>query len=343
MNIRFATPDEITQWDTIVPQNPDGGNVLQGIIFTDLKRASGWQVRHIVCDTAAMVAMEKHIPLLGLIWYIPKGPGVATTEQLHAVLDELIPFAKKQGVFTIKIEPELPLGTDLSALSIIQTRPIQYNCSTVVVDLRPDLEAVMKGLPQKGRHAIKRAERDGVTVELVDSTPENCEKMYQLFVETSQGAGFAIRNPDYYRNFYRRYSEAGQGQLFFAYFEGKLVAGAYALIYSDKSTYKDGASIRDKVTYGASHYLQWRVIEWAKSKGSVAHDMCGTPPAADIADPNHSFYGLGRFKTSFNKTVTDYVGALEVPIVGWKSRLWMKFAEKVVRRLWFKRHHESYY
>ena len=66
-------------------------------------------------------------------------------------------------------------------------------------------------------------------------------------------------------------------------------------------------------------------------------------PAADIADPNHSFYGLGRFKTSFNKTVTDYVGALEVPIVGWKSRLWMKFAEKVVRRLWFKRHHESYY
>lgn len=341
--MRFATPDEINEWDSIVPENPDGGNVLQGFIFSDLKRASGWQVRHILCDTAAMTVMEKRVPLLGTVWYMPKGPGISTIEQLAAVLGELIPFAKAHGVFTVKIEPELPLGTDLGTLPVIPTRPIQYNSSTVVVDLRPDLETVMKALPQKGRHAIKRAERDGVTVEPVDSTPENCDKMYQLFTETAQGAGFVIRNRSYYHSFYSRYSQAGQGQLFFAYFDGQLVAGAYALIYGNKSTYKDGASIRDKVTYGASHYLQWRVIEWAKSKGSVAHDLCGTPPAADITDPNHPFYGLGRFKTSFNKTVTDYVGALEVPIVGWKSRLWVKFGEKVVRRLWFKRHHESYY
>ncbi len=341
--MRFATPDEITNWDSIITSNPDGGNVLQGFIFTDLKRMSGWQVRHILCDTAAMSVMEKNIPLLGRVWYIPKGPGVTTVEQLTVVLDELIPFAREHGVFTVKIEPELPLGADLSHLAVNQTKSIQANVSTVVVDLHDDLETVMKNLPQKGRHAIKRAERDGVIVELAESTPENCDKMYQLLAETADGAGFAIRPSEYYRHFYTRYSEAGQGQLFFAYFDGKLVAGAYALAYGDKSTYKDGASIREKITYGASHYLQWRVIEWAKSKGSVAHDLCGTPPAANINDTTHAYYGIGRFKTSFNKTVTDYVGALEVPITPWKSRLWMKFVEKVIRRLWFKYHHESYY
>lgn len=343
MNMRFATAEEIASWDTIVPDNPDGGNVLQGYVFTDLKRASGWQPRYIMCDTAAMTAMEKSIPLLGKVWYLPKGPGAATVGELRAVLDELIPFARANGVFSVKIEPELPLGTDLGNLPVVPTRPIQYNCSTVVVDLHNDLDTVMKALPQKGRHAIRRAERDGVTVELVDSTPENCDKMYELFTETAQGAGFTIRSREYYHQFYRRYSDAGQGQLFFAYFDGKLVAGAFALMYGCKSTYKDGASIREKTTYGASHYLQWKVIEWAKSRGSIAHDLCGTPSAAEINNPDHPFYGLGRFKTSFNKTVTDYVGALEVPIVGWKSRLWMKYAEKVVRRLWFKRHHESYY
>jgi lipid II:glycine glycyltransferase (peptidoglycan interpeptide bridge formation enzyme) len=343
MKMRFATADEVAHWDEIVPQNPDSGNVLQGYIFTDLKRASGWTIRHILCDTAAMTVMEKRIPLLGRLWYLPKGPGIATTEQLAAVVDKLATFARAHGVFTVKIEPELPLDTDLSSLGLVKTRPIQYNSSTVVVDLHDDPEAIMARLPQKGRHAIKRAERDGVTVELVDSTPENCDLMYNLFSETATGAGFTIRPRQYYHDFYQRFSEAGQGQLFFAYFEGKLIAGAFALIYGHKSTYKDGASVREKITYGGSHYLQWKVIEWAKSRGSVAHDLCGTPPAADIADPQHSFYGLGRFKTSFNKQVTDYVGALELPIRPLRAKLWMRYAEKLVRRLYFKRHHESYY
>lgn len=343
MHIRFASPEEIAKWDEIILQNPDNGNVLQGKIFTDLKKLSGWTIRYILSDTAALTIMEKSIPLLGKVWYTPKGPGISTTDELNTILKELVPFARKHGVFTVKIEPELPLDTDVASLNIVKTREVQYNASTVVVDLHDSLDDIMKQLPQKGRHAIRRAERDGVTVEQVPATDENCDKMYQLFQETATGAGFVIRSRDYYREFYKRFEAAGKGQLFFAYFEDKLVAGAYALVFGDKSTYKDGASIREKVTYGASHYLQWKVIEWAKSQGSIAHDLCGTPPAADITDPHHPFYGLGRFKTSFNKTVTDYIGAYEVPVVPWKSKLWMKLIEKIVRRLYFKQHHESYY
>ncbi|MFZ1257914.1 MAG: peptidoglycan bridge formation glycyltransferase FemA/FemB family protein [Candidatus Saccharimonas sp.] len=343
MKIRFATPEELSTWDEIIPRNPGGGNVLQGAVFARLKQISGWTTRAIVCDTGAMTVLEKHIPLFGKLWYMPKGPGVASAAQLGNILAELTPFAHAHGVFTIKIEPELPLGTNLSHLGLIPTRPIQYNASTVVVNLTSPLEEVLAHLPQKGRHAIKRAERDGVTVQAVDSTSEHCDQMYELFEQTAQGAGFVIRSRDYYHEFYQQFSEAGQGQLFFAYFNGNVVAGAYALLYGHKSTYKDGASIREKITYGASHYLQWKVIEWAKQQGSHEHDLCGTPPATAITDVNHPFYGLGRFKTSFNKQVTDYVGAFEVPIAGWKSKLWTRYIEKLVRRLYFKRTHESYY
>lgn len=341
--MRYATDEEVAAWDEIVPQNPDGGNMLQGKVFAEVKAANGWKLRYIVCDTAAFMAIEKAIPILGKVWYIPKGPGVTSVDQLHAITSELLPFARKAGVFSVKMEPELPLGTDMSSLALLPTRAIQYNCSTVVVDLHHSLDEILKGLPQKGRHALKRAERDGVVVKLVESSPENCDLMYNLFRETATGAGFVIRKRSYYHNFYQRYSDAGQGQLFFAYFDDQLIAGAYAIVYGQKSTYKDGASIREKVTYGASHLLQWKVIEWAKENGSTEHDLCGTPPAAAIADPQHPFYGLGRFKTSFNKTVTDYVGAYELPIVAWKSKLWTAFVEKVVRRWYFKRHHESYY
>jgi lipid II:glycine glycyltransferase (peptidoglycan interpeptide bridge formation enzyme) len=167
--------------------------------------------------------------------------------------------------------------------------------------------------------------------------------MYKLFKETAEGAHFGIRPPEYYKTFYQRYEKAGMGQLFFAKFEGEIVAGAFALCFGNKSTYKDGASIRKRTAYGASHLLQWHVITWAKEKGSVIHDLCGAPPIAHSKDPHHPYYGIGLFKTSFNKEITEYVGAYEIPVDPVKSKLWTRFFEKALRRVYYKKHHESYY
>ena len=343
MKMRFATDEEIAKWDEIVPLNSDGGNVLQGKVFAEIKSLSGWQPRYIISDTGAFVALEKAIFLLGKVWYIPKGPGVASTKELCDILEELVPLARTNGVFTVKIEPELLLGTDMSGLSLVPTRPIQYNCSTVVVDLHDDLDTVMKNLPQKGRHAIRRAERDGVKVELVESSPENCNRMYELFKETANGAGFVIRPREYYHEFYRRYSETGQGQLFFAYFDDKLVAGAYALIYGDKSTYKDGASVRQRTAYGASHLLQWNVIQWAKEHNASVHDFCGSPPSDEITNPDHPHYGVGLFKLSFSKHIVDYVGCYDYILSPVRHKAWVKLGERIHRHLYYKRTKDYYY
>jgi lipid II:glycine glycyltransferase (peptidoglycan interpeptide bridge formation enzyme) len=343
MNARFATPDEIVDWNRFVTANPDGGNILQGMEFIDQKVRSGWTAKYVFAGDRAIAFIEKQVPLLGKVWYCPKGPSTASVDDLRPLIDALKDFARQQGVFTMKIEPELDYSTDLSGLGLIPTAPIQYNYSTVYVDLSPPLDEIMKNLNQKGRHAIRRAERDGVTVQAVPANDDNCRIMYALFMETAGGAGFAIRPPEYYRRFYRAYETEGRGQLFFAYFEGKVVAGAFAMVQGTKSMYKDGASVRERTAYGASHLLQWHVIQWAKSKGSLSHDLAGVPPIDQIKNPDHPFSGLARFKTSFNKQVTQYVGAFEVPVTPWKAKLWNQFAEKLVRRIHFKRHHESYY
>jgi lipid II:glycine glycyltransferase (peptidoglycan interpeptide bridge formation enzyme) len=343
MSVRFARPQEVESWNDYVNANPDGGNILQGREFIEQKALAGWTPRYIFVDDRAIAVIEKSIPLLGKVWYCPKGPSTTSVSDLKWVLEELVPFAKKQQVFSVKIEPELDHTTDMSGLSLIPTAPIQYNYSTVYVDLSPSLDDILMSLNQKGRHAIRRAERDGVTVEAVPASDENCQIMYDLFLETAGGAGFAIRPPEYYRSFYRAYESKGNGQLFFAYFEARVVAGAFAMVQGKKSMYKDGASVRERTAYGASHLLQWHVVEWAKQKGSLLHDLAGVPPIDQIKNPDHPFSGLARFKTSFNKEVTQYVGAFEVPVVTWKAKLWHRIVEKVVRRLYFKRHHESYY
>lgn len=341
MQIRFATNQEIDNWNNIVVQNPTGGNILQGKEFVSIKQRAGWKPRYILSDTCGIVALEKSIPFLGRHWYCPKGPNVESIEQLASLLPELRSFAKEHGIFSVKIEPEIDHTIPLNGLGLIKTTPVQYNYATVLVDLTPPLDDILKGLNQKGRHAIRRAERDGVVIKKVAITDETCQQMYELFKQTSKGAGFAIRPADYYRHFYKQYGD--NGALFFAYYEDTLVAGAFAMMQGEKSMYKDGASVRERTAYGASHLLQWEVIKWAKSRGSKEHDLAGVPPIAEIKNPDHPFYGLGRFKTSFNKTVTEYVGAYDIPVQPLKATLWHRYVERVVRKIHFKRHHESYY
>ncbi|MEO7904898.1 MAG: peptidoglycan bridge formation glycyltransferase FemA/FemB family protein [Candidatus Saccharimonadales bacterium] len=346
MTIRFATPSETTDWNNHILQNADGGNIFQSQEFAQQKQQSGWTPRYIVTGDTAMTVLQKHIIGLGNHWYIPKGPGVIDVVQLQTLLPELRQFARQNNVFSVKIEPEIIDSEDarieLNNLELIRTTPIQPNAATVNVNLNESLDEIMAHLNQKGRHAINRARRDGVTIAAVDSSDENCQIMYRLLADTAAGS-FRIRSYDYYRTFWQRYADVSKGQLFFAYVDGQIVAGAYAMIFGTKSTYKDGASIRDRTTYGASHLLQWSVIEWAKSRGALTHDLCGTPSAANIKDQTDPYYGLGRFKTSFNKQVTDYIGAYDLIIKPASYRIWTNIGERITLRLHTIRHHENWW
>lgn len=346
MTLRFATTEEISTWNEFVLKNPDGGNILQSSEMADQKKLGGWKPRYIMTDDTAIMALERSIFGLGKLWYVIKGPGVATGEQLEALLPDLKKFAAENGVFAVKIEPEITKTEEvLSTFShhdLVKVRNIQANASTVFVDLSPDLDTVMASLNQKGRHAIRRAERDGATVEAVPATDENCQEMYRLYKITAEGQ-FGTRPYSYYRKFWQNFERAQMGQMFFAYAEGQLVAAAYALIFGDKSTYKDGASVRERPVYGASHLLQWHIIKWAKSRGATIHDLCGAPPSDQVNNPEHSYYGFGRFKTSFNKQVVDFVGTYDIVIRPQRYAIWSKIGERIVLQLHFRRHHENFY
>ncbi len=346
MPIRFAESNEKINWNQKVVENPDGGNILQGLEFSEQKQKDGWTPQFILADSLAITVLEKSILGRGKLWYIPKGPGVTSMRELDDLLPELREFAVKNNVFLVKIEPELEAKdetrADLLKLGLVKARAVQPNWSTIYVDLGDSLDEIMKNLPQKGRHAIKRAERDGVSVKQVPANAKNSQIMYDLLKDTATDAKFGIRNSQYYKTFYQRYEKAGLGRLFFAYFDGKVVAGAFAMVFGKKSTYKDGASVRRRTAYGASHLLQWHVIQWAKEHGSLRHDLCGAPPISESKNPTHPHYGIGLFKMSFNKEITEYIGVYDIPIHPLKYTFWTRFLEKVVRRIHYKLY-ETFY
>lgn len=344
MTARYATDEEIANWDSLILKNPDGGNVFSSYEYSEVKKLTNYTPRYMIVGKIAVTILEKSTPPLGKFWYLPKGPGVTSAKQLFDLLKAMKPLAKKTGVFTIRVESELDRTSrpTIERHGLKKATPIIPNPSTITIDISPALDEILTGLPQKGRHAIRRAERDGVTVKKVNVTEKNAKQMYALLAETAEGQ-FGIRSYNYYKTFWQTFEKNGKGQLFFAYFEGKVVAGAYAMILGTKSTYKDGASVRKRTAYGASHFLQWNVIEWAKSQGALTHDFCGSPPSDEIGNSQHPHYGVGLFKLSFSKHVVDYIGCYDYVLSRTRYAAWNKLGERVHRHLYYKRTKDYYY
>lgn len=336
MESRYATDQEISNWNNLIISNPDGGNIFQSKELLDIKSKSRWNAQYVVIDGVYISVLEKKIPLLGNLWYVPKGPGITSSDELKKILPSLITFAKKQKVFIVRIEPEIPRNQLSQAqqkeLGIIPGHPIQPNSSTVIIDISKSLDEIMAIFPQQSRYAIKRAQRDGIETKMVESNEENFKIMVDLMHQSMADKPVVIRDDIYYKNFWKTYSDSGSGKLFFAYCDKIPVAGAFVLILGQKATYKDGGSVRKKSIYGTSHALQWHIIEWLHKLGVKSYDLCGAPPAAEINNKTHPFYGIGLFKTSFNKTVAEYVGLFDVIISPLSYKIWKLVGERVMHR-----------
>lgn len=344
MTARFATPEEISTWNTLVARSTPHDTIFSTMEYGTIKLDTRYSPRYIIVDTLAILVLEKRTPLLGRFWYLPKGPNVASAGEFHAVLGAIKNLARKAGVFFVRAESEIPLteSSELASYGYRKATAIIPSQSTITLTISADIDDLITTLPQKGRYAIRRAERDGVTVARVDATEENCRTMYALLSDTAKGQ-FGIRSYEYYKQYWQTFSSSHMGQLFFAYYDTRVVAGAYALYFNKKSTYKDGASIRERTAYGASHLLQWHVIQWAKENGSITHDLCGSPPSNRIHDTTHPHHNIGLFKTSFNKEVTDYIGCYDMVVSPLRYAIWNAIAERVYKKLYFQKTHDYYY
>ena len=354
---RFATAQEIAEWDSHVTANPAGGNLLQSEAFAEVKKDHGWTPRHVVYEpsdgsrASYNLVLEKKVPALGRLWYMIKGPDVESVDDMPGIVaaNERFVAGAAKGVFAIKYEPEI-VASDYAAgvlarCGLVKSFEIQPNDSTAVLDTDMDEKALLKSLHSRGRNAVRRATREGCEVAQVPLTEENMRAMYTLMDSVGQGhAHVNLRSYEYYRAFWTNFAERGQGRLYFTYEDGKPSVGAYVIAYGSKGTYKDGGSKPRRKQYGDSHLVQWSAItDLKRDHGITQYDFCGTPPSDQLKNKEHHYYGLGLFKTSFTKTVVDYAGVWDQPLSRAKYAVWTNVAEKVQRQLWVRRTGQPFY
>lgn len=342
---RFATDDERARWDDLVAANPGGGEVWQADDYLEHKRLGRYVPLRVIverhdAEPLAVGILTKRVPLLGAWWHVPAGPRPDTSGDPLAELDEVVTaiadLAASRGAFLLKVEPRLAPTAEFHRFADehgwVRHARIIPNDSTVLVDVSGSEEDVFRRIGKRARNSINRAKRDGIVVRRVSASDDNTRAFADLLAETAEGK-FVMRIPDYYREFWKRFQSSGTGQLFFAERDGTLLAGAFVMRLGKTTTYKDGASLRDKQAYGASHILQWEALRWANEQGADTHDLCGAPPSEQADNPEHPLHGVGRFKRSFQPNITDYVGLYDVPLRRRAYRIWASVIERLARRL----------
>jgi peptidoglycan pentaglycine glycine transferase (the first glycine) len=335
--VRAASPSELGHWDALVAANPDGGQILQTRAWGEFKRAHRWAPKYFISETGpplAVLELRHGVPGLGSLGYVPKGPGVSDVATLPGVLDGL--RATAGNAFAIKVEPEIEqsdaAARALRDMGLEKSRhDVQISRATIIVDLRPDEDAMLASFKPKCRYNIRLAERRGVIVDPVPLDGASIDTMYSLMASTRDRAGFTLRSKEYFAGYWRLHAAAGQGQLFFASLEGQVLAGVFATYIGRKAWYKDGGSTKEHSAVMAPHLLQWEVMRWLKARGIEAYDLVAVPPAADLT-PSHPLYGLYRFKSGFSDHITEFVGTWDLPIRRSRYSAWNRIAERAAHQ-----------
>ncbi len=346
--MRAATPTELGRWDKLVAGNPDGGQILQSRAWGEFKRTHRWMPRYLVTEgepRIAVLVLRHTVPGLGELGYVPKGPGVASIEQLAPVLEGLRRTSGR--AFAMKLEPEIEESAAataaLRALGLEKSRhDVQISRATIIVDLRPDEDALLASFKPKCRYNIRLAQRHGVTVAAVPLDGASIDTMYALMASTRDRAGFTLRTKEYFSSYWRLHAAAGQGQLFFASLDGEVLAGVFATFLGRKAWYKDGGSTKEHAAVMAPHLLQWEVMRWLRDRGVAAYDLVAVPPAAQLT-PDHPLYGLYRFKSGFSEHITEYVGTWDLPIRRRRYAAWNTIAERAAHQWSYRVRHDLLY
>ena len=343
--MRAATRSEIGRWDELVVANPDGGHILQTRAWGEFKRSWGWRPTYWIAKAGdrelAVLVLRRRIPGFGDLWYSPKGPGVTDA---NALVEVLADREAMHEAFLVKVEPEIEesradTGRWRAAGLLKSPSDVQMSRATIIVDLDRDEDALIASFKPKTRYNIRLAARRGVEVAPVEMNDSNIATMYSLMGATRERAGFFLRSEEYFRGYWELQAASGQAQMFFASWQGEVLAGVFATFLGVHGWYKDGGSIKAHSELMAPHLLQWEVMRWLRARGVRTYDLVAVPPSSQLSG-NHPLHGLYRFKSGFSETITEFVGTWDLPLHPRAYSAWNSWGERAANMINRRLHHD---
>ena len=329
MDFRPATEADADAWQAFLAITPSG-DFLHDWAWADVAAFDGQpQRRYLLEDGGAIVAIvaAQERPLLAgrAFWYVPHGPIVdwgspTAGERLRAVLIGLRLAAASHRTIAVKLEPRLEAGApELETLRGRGLRPTAETLQvgqTRIVELAGD-EALLAGFDKDTRYSVRRAEREGVRVEMTEEAGDTVaiDALHGLVGETQRRAGFPMPPLERYRVAWRAMAGAGRAVILEARRDGVLLESGMVVIEGERSYYLFSGSRREErgePKHYASYALQWAMMRLARERGARAHDLWGIAPPG--AGPDHPWHGVALFKKGFGGREVTWAGSWDLVV-----------------------------
>ncbi len=316
------------------------GSFLQSREWEEFQRAVGRRVWRI--DDTLVIRHE--LPLGMNYLYCPRPlPESTKHEARSTIFEKITEIAKKEKSIFLKIDPMVSI--EVSGLRFRASESLQPR-QTVILDLQKSEEELVAGMHEKTRYNIRLAGRRGVEINNFQNLPTRqipglrpseakqfasdsisnfqFETFWKLLQETAARDGFHTHERTYYEKLLAVGTNEFSNGLFFAEYEGEVLAAAMINFYhpSRTATYLHGASARSHREVMAPHMLHWEIARDAKNRGFAHYDFWGID--------EKKWPGVTRFKRGFGGREVSYPVSADIVFRPWLYRAYC-FARRLKR------------
>ena len=329
MQLRPAVEADADAWQAHLAASPFG-DFLHDWGWAQVAAFDGQPQRRFVLEddggiVAILAAQERRLVAGRTFWYVPHGPVLDWTspraaERIRALLIGLRVVARRHGAIAVKLEPRLEAGA--AEVELLRGRGLRDSRNTLqvgqtrLVELADD-ETLLAGFDKDTRYAVRRSQREGVSVEVAEDPSDVAaiDALHGLVTETQRRARFPLPALERYRIAWRALAGEGRAVILEARRAGELLASGMAVIEGDRSFYLFSGSRREErgeAKHYASYALQWAMMRLARERGARVHDLWGVAPAG--AEPDHPWHGVGLFKKGFGGRAVTWAGSWDLVV-----------------------------
>ena len=231
---------------------------------------------------------------------LPAGTVEFRIEEVESFLfNEIERLAKEENIIFFRFEP---LSKPHDSLFMIHDSIPLHPKKTLMIDLSLSEDELLKDMHKKTRYNIRLSQKK--EVEIIEGGVDDFEDFWELMNKTSDRDGFRIHS----KNHYRKLLELDFVKLYFAKFEGKIIALGLFSFFGDAATYMHGASSNEYRNVMAPFLLQWELAKLAKEKRYKYYDFYGID--------EKKWPGVTRFKKGFGGFELEYPGTLDMVFSG---------------------------
>ncbi len=234
-------------------------------------------------------------------------------EAFFVLLSELKKIAKKNKSIFLKVEQEnSPIN--LENLKFRKSKKDIQARETLILNIEREEDEILKEMKQKTRYNIKLAKKRGVNIFEVPQKDAAFSMFYGLLEKTSERNTFRLHPKKYYENMIDMFFNADTNfkeRLFFAEYEGKILATAMIGFFGNRATFLHGASSDENKNVMAPYLLHWEIIKKAKEAGVKEYDFWGIVTKKTDPKKRKAWQGFSRFKEGFSGDVVEYQGAYD--------------------------------